>query len=431
MSGLVPLVDAAAIVLTLALAGPLDAFAVAFGVTAFGLLRIGHSPGTRVNPRLSDQVGTLFAQLSAALLIMTLVAVPDARLAPFFRSAPLVVGGDLAGRALAYRAMRAARASGLVREPTLVVGAGQLGQTVVRTLREHPEFGLVPVGFVDAFDDAGLPAPILGTVDELEPIVAEFAVRRVIVAFGATREPDMVQVIRACDQLPVEVHVLPRFFELGVFAAGSLVDDVWGIPLIRLRRAALRTVAWRTKRAFDLVVATLGLVASLPAFALAALAVKLSSPGPVFFRQKRIGQRGETFELLKFRTMLVNDDSDTTWSVAADERLTAVGRIMRRVSLDELPQLINVVRGEMSLVGPRPERPFFADHFRVSTRGYDDRHRVPTGMTGWAQVHGLRGDTSIPERTLFDNNYIENWSLWRDVVVLFRTMWLVVTGSGR
>src|SRR5207248_10962202 len=150
--------------------------------------------------------------------------------------------------------------------------------------------------------------------------------------------------------------------------------------------------------------------------------------GPIFFRQKRIGQRGQVFELLKFRTMPPNEDSDTTWSVADDGRRTPVGALMRRISLDELPQLLNVLRGEMSLVGPRPERPFFVDQFRVAVPGYDDRHRVPAGMTGWAQVHGLRGDTSIPDRAKFDNHYVENWSLWRDVVILFRTLGSVLPG---
>ena len=172
------------------------------------------------------------------------------------------------------------------------------------------------------------------------------------------------------------------------------------------------------------------LAIAAPLMGVCALAVRMSGPGPVFFRQKRIGQRGEVFELLKFRTMAENEDSDTTWNVGGDGRRTPVGSLMRRLSLDELPQLINVLRGEMSLVGPRPERPFFVDKFRVAVQGYDDRHRVPAGLTGWAQVHGLRGDTSIPERALFDNHYVEHWSLWRDVVIMFRTVGSVLSGDG-
>jgi exopolysaccharide biosynthesis polyprenyl glycosylphosphotransferase len=223
---------------------------------------------------------------------------------------------------------------------------------------------------------------------------------------------------------------MPRFFELGVAKEGPFTDDLWGIPLVRLRRSALRTVAWRTKRAFDLILGSALLILCAPIFGVAALAVRLSSPGPVFFKQKRIGQRGEVFEMLKFRTLLVNDDADVTWSVAGDERRTKVGRLMRTLSIDELPQLLNVLRGEMSLVGPRPERPHFVDQFRVAVPGYDDRHRVPAGMTGWAQVHGLRGDTSIKDRAVFDNHYVENWSLWRDLVILIRTVGTIVNVGG-
>jgi len=168
-----------------------------------------------------------------------------------------------------------------------------------------------------------------------------------------------------------------------------------------------------------------------PVLLASAAAVRLTSRGPVFFRQTRIGQRGEFFQMLKFRTMKENSDSDTTWSVSDDLRRTKVGRVLRVTSLDELPQLFNVLKGEMSLVGPRPERPFFVDQFRVAVPGYDDRHRVPAGMTGWAQVHGLRGDTSIADRAKFDNHYVENWSLWRDIVILFRTVGSVLLGEGR
>jgi exopolysaccharide biosynthesis polyprenyl glycosylphosphotransferase len=318
----------------------------------------------------------------------------------------------------------------LVVDPTLIVGSGKLGVQVATTLQDHPEYGLLPIGFLDSFDDEGLPMPILGDVRELEPVIREFGVHRVIVAFGAAREPEMVRIIRACDRLPVEVHVVPRFFELGVAPEGPWVDDLWGIPLMRLRRSALRTAAWRTKRVFDVVVASLMMALAAPVFALCALAVLFSGPGPIFFRQKRIGQRGEIFELLKFRTMPDNGESDTQWTVADDGRLTRVGRILRRTSLDELPQLINVLRGEMSLVGPRPERPYFVDQFRVAVPEYDDRHRVPAGMTGWAQVHGLRGDTSIPQRARFDNHYVEHWSLWRDLVIVVRTIGAVFGGEG-
>jgi exopolysaccharide biosynthesis polyprenyl glycosylphosphotransferase len=202
-------------------------------------------------------------------------------------------------------------------------------------------------------------------------------------------------------------------------------DDVWGFPLVRLRRSVLRTYSRAAKRAFDASVAAIGLLLVSPLYAVLALAVKVSSPGPVHFRQQRVGQRGETVEILKFRSMRVHTDSDTEWTID-DEAVTKVGRLLRVLGLDEIPQLWNILRGEMSLVGPRPERPFFVEQFKAEIRHYDDRHRVPVGLTGLAQVHGLRGDTSIEERARFDNHYIENWSLWRDLVILMQTLFAVV-----
>jgi len=232
----------------------------------------------------------------------------------------------------------------------------------------------------------------------------------------------MVTVLRACDNHRVCVHIVPRFFELGVAPRSPDTEHVWGIPLVRLRRAALRPGARRTKRAFDLVVGTTALVLLSPLMLATAILVRASGPGPVLFRQKRVGEGGKVVEVLKFRTMPVNNDSETTWTVEDDERLTRVGRFLRATSIDELPQLFNVLRGEMSIVGPRPERPFFVEQFDGSIPRYTDRHRLPGGMTGWAQVNHLRGDTSIEERARFDNHYIEHWSLWRDIVVVVKTV---------
>jgi exopolysaccharide biosynthesis polyprenyl glycosylphosphotransferase len=431
LAAIIPGIDAIALLGAANLMRHLDHLGIAYVVVSFLVLLATGSHRARINPRLGDDVAPLLGTLAVPILIVAPLAPNDFYLAHFVRMAPVAIGFVLLGRSVAYTMIREARARGFVTEPTLIVGAGKLGVQVATSLQAHPEFGLVPLGFLDSFDERGLPAPILGDVRELEAVVREFEIQRVIVAFGATPEPAMVPIIRACDQLPVEVHVMPRFFELGVAKEGPFTDDLWGIPLVRLRRSALRTAAWRTKRVFDLAVGSVALILSAPVFAAAALAVMLSSPGPVFFRQKRLGQRGQVFELLKFRTLLTNDDSDTTWSVAEDDRRTTVGKILRRTSLDELPQLLNVLRGEMSMVGPRPERPYFVDQFRVAVAGYDDRHRVPAGITGWAQVHGLRGDTSIERRAVFDNHYVENWSLWHDIVILFRTIGTVVSGAGR
>jgi exopolysaccharide biosynthesis polyprenyl glycosylphosphotransferase len=318
------------------------------------------------------------------------------------------------------------RCRGRLVEPVLIVGAGQVGVELAELLREHREYGLAPIGFIDSVDDAdALPLPLLGSVHSLSEILARERVRRVIVAYGLTSEPDMVPILRACDMASVDIHVVPRFFELGHSRARD-VDLVWGFPLRRLRRSAIRRGPNLLKRAFDVVVASVLLVILAPIYGATALAVRLSSRGPVLFRQLRVGRGGNSIEVLKFRSLEVNEDSNTDWSVEDDPRTTAVGRFIRRTCLDELPQLINVLRGDMSLVGPRPERPYFANRFAAEIPGYDDRHRMPVGLTGWAQVHGLRGDTSIQERARFDNDYIENWTLLLDFYVVARTIGAVL-----
>jgi exopolysaccharide biosynthesis polyprenyl glycosylphosphotransferase len=202
-----------------------------------------------------------------------------------------------------------------------------------------------------------------------------------------------------------------------------------GARILPIRRRA--TPFTRGKKALDLVVGTVLLVVSSPLLLLIALIVGLTSRGPILFRQDRVGRDGKVFTILKFRTMRTNEDSDRTWAVAQDPRVTRVGRLLRRTSLDELPQLLNVIRGDMSLIGPRPERPFFVQEFKEKVASYDYRLRVLPGITGWAQVHGLRGDTSIDQRIQYDIYYIEHRSFWLDVRILARTVGHVLTIAGR
>ncbi len=422
------LTDAFVLLGTVAVVGGLSGTGIAWALLTFVTLRSLGTQFPRISPRLSDDVGVLLAGVAVPLMVFAPVlgSLAEAgRMVTVGLVAALVL---LPARGLAYAVLRTARARGGIREPTLILGAGKLGCSVAETMRSHPEYGLVPVGFLDDVDEGNLPLPLLGDVSDFESVVREQGIQRVIVAFGRAQEPEMVQVLRASDDLAVEVYVIPRLFELGVSERGPLKDELWGIPLIRLRRSALNTVAWRTKRVFDLVVGSLALIVTAPLFLAAAAGVRLSGPGRVFFRQKRIGQRGRVIDILKFRTLRENKDSDTTWTVDGDDRVTWFGRILRRTSIDELPQLLNVLRGDMSLIGPRPERPFFVARYADDVARYRDRHRVPVGITGWAQVHGLRGDTSISQRVRFDNYYIEHWSLWTDLVITVRTIWHLVTG---
>ena len=327
----------------------------------------------------------------------------------------------LVGRLISVRLTALARARGYDLDDTLIVGTGPVGIEVANALTENPQFGLVPCGFVDRFEDHELPLPLVGRPEHLPEILARTRARHVVLAFGAAGEEELVGIIRRCHDSSVQFYAVPRLFELGV-SHEDVGHEVDGLPLVPVRSPGTSSHLWPAKRAFDIAASSLLLLFTSPIFLACALAVKLTSRGPVFFRQVRVGIGGRPFEILKFRTMKVNDDSATQWSVEEDDRVTAAGRFLRPSHLDELPQLLNVVRGEMSLVGPRPERPHFVEQFGAEIDGYHYRHRVPVGITGWAQVNGYWGDTSIERRVRLDNRYIENWSLWRDLVIGLRTI---------
>jgi exopolysaccharide biosynthesis polyprenyl glycosylphosphotransferase len=324
------------------------------------------------------------------------------------------------GRLFMFKVIHMLRNRGYDLEDTLIVGAGPIGVSVAAALKDNPDFGLLPCGFVDRVDEK-LPYPLVGRPESLVDILAETKVRHVVLAFGKTPEEELVAEIRKCSMLRVQFYSVPRFFELGM-SAGDVGHEVDGFALVPLRRPGDGHSMWPLKRAIDLCVAAFLVLLTSPVMAMCAVLVKLSSPGPVLFKQMRVGVNGVPFEMYKFRSMRVNDDHHTTWSVDDDHRVTGIGQMLRKTHLDELPQLLNVVRGEMSIVGPRPERPYFVEQFSTEIEGYHDRHRMPAGITGWAQVNGYWGDTSIEARVRLDNRYIENWSPWRDLIIALRTI---------
>jgi exopolysaccharide biosynthesis polyprenyl glycosylphosphotransferase len=391
-----------------------------------GLALSGHYR-PRITLSVAREAGSLAACAAAPFLVLALATVGPST-ATLVVSAAIAAVGIIVGRCAMYWLVRVLRTRGWFGERTLFVGAGDVSAKMASTLEEHPEYGLRPVGFLDEVDSEGLPLPLFGGVGMLRMVLSEERIDRVIVAFGVTRESDMVDVFRACEDASVEIHVLPRFFELATAMNSRNVDDVWGYPLLRLQRSLLHRHARLVKRAFDATVAALALLVISPLYAAIAAVVKLTSPGPVHFRQQRVGERGVIVNVLKFRSMRVNPRSDVEWN-PTNNSVTKIGRLLRVTGLDELPQLWNILMGDMSLVGPRPERPFFVEQFKIEIPRYDDRHRVPVGLTGLAQVHGLRGDTSIDERARLDNQYIENWSLWRDIVILFQTVSAVIRNT--
>jgi exopolysaccharide biosynthesis polyprenyl glycosylphosphotransferase len=346
----------------------------------------------------------------------------------------VLLAAVLVVRLVAYRVVHTARCRGFVRHRTLVVGAGQVGVRVATTLLERHNYGLDPIGFLDAetpADDAALlPLPLLGGYGRLARVIPEQAVRDVIVAYGGVDEDELVDILRTCDRLDVEVFIVPRLFEL--HDSNRYTDEIWGIPLVRRRRSVYRSPWWRAKRLVDAVVAAVSLLLLTPVLAACALAVRLEGGPGIIFRQERVGLDGRPFQVLKFRSLKPVDEGEsrTQWNIKHDDRLGPVGRFLRASSLDELPQLWNILRGDMSLVGPRPERPHFVDQFSAHIPRYTARHRVPAGLTGWAQSHGLRGDTSIEDRARFDNYYIENWSPWLDVKIVLKTVGQVLRRQG-
>jgi exopolysaccharide biosynthesis polyprenyl glycosylphosphotransferase len=264
--------------------------------------------------------------------------------------------------------------------------------------------------------------------------VRRYGVRRVLVTVESTGDRETVAAMRAAVRLGCQVWLLPGLREHAGLAARPRggADHLWGYPCLRLPRPARRRPGWVVKRALDVLAAGTGLLLISPVLAACALAVRLDTGPGVLFRQQRTGLDGRVFTLLKFRTLRpVNEhESATHWNIAHDQRMSRIGRLLRQSSLDELPQLWNVLRGDMTLVGPRPERPYFVMRFSQTDPEYADRHRVPVGLTGLAQVNGLRGDTSIEDRARFDNRYIESWSLWQDVKILLRTAALLLRPDG-
>lgn len=316
-------------------------------------------------------------------------------------------------------------------QSTLVVGDGQLADRVVAVLQEHTRYGMRPVGRVgataaaDAAKDAKAgeaPLPVLASVQDASRAVIQNSVRHAVFTVPPESASDGAELFALFTKHGCRVWLITDQGAVARCRTGPRPDHVWGFAAHALHTGPHRPVAHRLKRAMDAVLAAVALVAASPVMAACALAVRVCDGPGVVFRQERIGRNGRPFVLLKFRTLRADaHESATRWNVSEDRRMSAVGRTLRRTSLDELPQLWNVVRGDMSLVGPRPERPYFVQQFSRMHPGYRTRHRMPVGITGLAQVNGLRGDTSIEDRARFDNRYIETWSLWQDMCVLART----------
>jgi exopolysaccharide biosynthesis polyprenyl glycosylphosphotransferase len=324
---------------------------------------------------------------------------------------------------LAHGRLRAhLQARGWGRNRVLVVGSGEIARMILHKIQGNPAMGYKVAGVVttNGQSDVALPAPILGHAGDLAQLIERHQVEEVIIALPEASHQDILMLISECERGKAAIKIFPDVFQI---MAGQMdIGDLGGLPLLALRDIALR--GWRQgfKRAMDIAGASAVLILVSPLMLITAILIKLDSPGPVFYVQERMGLDARPFPILKFRSMRQDAEADGPgWTRKGDPRVTPLGNILRRLNVDELPQLINVLIGEMSLVGPRPERSVYVAQFRRSIPRYMDRHRAKAGMTGWAQINGLRGDTSIVERTKYDLWYIENWSLLLDIKILIRT----------
>jgi Undecaprenyl-phosphate glucose phosphotransferase len=323
------------------------------------------------------------------------------------------------------RALQAIRRRGYNSKDVLVVGAGALGRRVLGTLQDHRELGFRVVGVLTRHPDkVGTElegAPIIGDLDQLEQVMASRRIDQVVIALPLEEQGALRGMMAVLSESTADVKIVPDLVQYVTLSGG--VEEFGGLPLLSLQHGPLGGWNGVMKRLFDVLFSALALVVSLPAMLCCAIAVKLTSPGPLLYSQERVGLDGRRFRALKFRTMVADAEAAGAQMAApGDPRTTSIGGFLRHYSLDELPQLWNILCGEMSLVGPRPERPVFIEEFKRQIPRYQLRHKVKAGLTGWAQVNGLRGQTSIEKRIEYDLYYIENWSLWLDVKILARTV---------
>jgi len=371
-----------------------------------------------------------------ALLKGTVAVVAIAGLASFFTRGELsrtmlaVFGGVMAlflcgGRVLTRLVLRALRRSGRNLRHIAIVGTGASARAFARRVLGHPDFGLEIAGFVSLAPagpgEAIEGRPVLGSIPGLRALVEARGIDLVYLALARAEWQAEEEALEQLADSTVAVRLVPDLAR--AFTLNAAVEDFDGMPIVRVTETPDQGWNGVLKRAFDLVASGLGLLALSPVLAAVALWVKLDSPGPVFYAQERVGFNGRRFRMWKFRTMRVDAEAaGPGWTRPDDPRRTGAGALLRKLSLDELPQLWNVFRGEMSLVGPRPERPMYVEQFRASIPRYMLRHHVKAGITGWAQVNGLRGDTPLDQRIEYDLYYIRNWSLGFDLAILFRTL---------
>ncbi len=404
-------------------------------VVVFFWLRLYHVP--RATSRV-DEFYAIVAGLSLGMLLfvaviaLTLKGVVDLSVPRVMIAYALLLSIPLItiGRWLLSSVRDLLRSRGTAVDRLLIVGTGETARLVAQKIRGSAYLGYNLLGVVaETGGEADQPAeafgqPVLGKIAELPELIDRYQPDEIIIALPPVSDAEILHVINICQRDRLSLKVFPDVYD--IMAAGVTIDDLGGLPLMSVRDSAARSWRAAAKRMTDVLVGGLILILISPFLLLFALLVKFDSPGPVFFVQERMGLDGKLFPMVKFRSMRIDSEAKGPgWTVKDDPRITRLGRFIRKYSIDELPQFINVLLGDMSLVGPRPEQPSFVEQFRKMIPRYMERHREKAGLTGWAQVNGLRGDTSIEERTKYDLWYIENWSIWLDFKIILRTAFKV------
>ena len=323
-------------------------------------------------------------------------------------------------------ALRRIRAKGLNRRRVIIVGAGDLGINVVKNIKEALWAGYEIVAFFD--DDVGIHGQavegiiVYGGIDKINEFLAREPIDEILLALPLAAKSRIEEILHELRHVLVTIRFVPDL--LGLRLINHSVTEFAGLPVINLTESPMTGANKIIKALEDRAVALFLLILTSPLFLMISLAIKLDSPGPVFYRQKRVSWNGNPFTMLKFRTMAVDAESDTgpIWTKKNQNRTTRLGRFLRKTSLDEIPQFLNVLRGEMSIVGPRPERPYFVEQFKEEVPDYMKKHLVKAGITGWAQINGWRGDTCLKTRIQYDLYYVENWSVWFDFQIMFLTL---------
>lgn len=419
---------------------PLAEYMGLFLIQTFGIIAVLFLNRQYYFPRAASRIDqTYYVVISVTIGILfgiaiTTIFMRDDRVIFDYPRAMLVYNWLLTivflvlGRYLTNWVRRRLQDRGIGKDKVLLVGTGDTARMILQRIVWSPELGYDLVGIVNGEEPETeiLGIPILGRPEDLPELINRHQIDEVIVAIPEKGHRETLHVISYCERGRVTIKVFPDLFQFITSQAG--IEDLGGLPLLSVRDYALRGYLLAMKRVIDFIGSTVGLIVLSPLMLLTALAIKLESPGPVFFVQPRMGLDGREFMMIKFRSMRDDAEKDGPgWTVRDDPRQTRLGAWLRRFEMDELPNLINVFLGEMSLVGPRPEQAYYVDQFRRYVPRYMDRHREKGGMTGWAQVNGLRGDSSISERTKYDLWYSENWSILLDLKILLRTLWQVVS----